>query len=70
MAILESWWIWLLLVALTFGIHELWAGMTGNQMLTQYVRASTKRFPILIFWMGVCVGALCMHFWGDQGKGL
>lgn len=68
--ILQSWWIWLAVIAVTFAIHETWAGLTKRQMLTDYVRTETLRFPILIFWLGVCVGSLCMHFWGGQGKGL
>lgn len=69
MTALQSWWIWLVIVAVTFGVHELWAGLTGNQMLTDYVRATTLRFPILIFFLGMAVGAAAFHFWGDQGKG-
>lgn len=69
MSILQNWWIWLVIIAVTFAIHEAWAGLSGHQMLTDYVRTETLRFPILIFFLGMAVGWASAHFWGDRGIG-
>lgn len=62
---LQSWGLWLSLVAITFLIHEFWALATGRQPLTIFVRNSTKRYPILIFILGFLTGLAALHFWGE-----
>jgi hypothetical protein len=65
-ALLQSWPLWLALVVASFAAHEGWALATGNQPLTSWVRTTTKRFPIAIFFLGVLVGWFAQHLWGGM----
>jgi len=63
----NPWLLFLLAVFLLFGAMEAigywrhgWAGT-----LTNYVRTSTKRQPIMICLIGIVVGVGIMHFWGQ-----
>jgi hypothetical protein len=69
--LLDSWGFWVGLIFLTFCLHEGIALATVGTpaTLTAWVRAGTKRQPILIFGLGIMVGAAAFHFWatGDCG---
>lgn len=71
MQLVASWGIWLGAIILTFALHEAAALATvgGSGTLTAFVRRTTLRQPILIFVLGIMVGAAAMHFWahGDCG---
>lgn len=69
-AALQSWPVQL---AIVFGIavsvfiaHEIWALITRHETLTDWIRATTKRFPIMIFLMGAFVGWFATHLYGGM----
>ena len=63
---LTSWPVYLAGVVALFAVHEGWALATGHQPLTAWVRATTARFPIAIFFLGLAVGWAATHFWGGM----
>ena len=64
---MNLWLLFLLAVFVLFLAMEtigwVWDGIPGT--LSYYVRASTKRQPILICLFGLGIGLLIMHFWGQ-----
>lgn len=68
--VLQSWPIQLTIVLGTglviFTCHEGWALLTHRQTLTEWIRATTKRFPIMVFVAGVFVGWFATHLWGGM----
>ncbi len=69
-AVLQSWPLQLSLVLAVaggiFAAHEAWALITQHVTLTEWVRATTKRFPIMIFLMGAFVGWFATHLYGGM----
>ena len=65
-AALTSWPVFLGAIVLVFAVHETWALATGHQPLTGWIRTTTKRFPIMIFFLGLAVGWSSTHFWGGM----
>jgi hypothetical protein len=67
--ILQSWPLQLTIVFViagsVFAAHEGWALITHRQTLTEWIRATTKRFPIFIFLTGAFVGWFFQHLWGS-----
>jgi hypothetical protein len=62
-----SGWFWFIVVAFAvFLVMELgglyFYGVQAT--LTDYIRASTKRQPIMILFIGIALGVLFVHFWG------
>jgi hypothetical protein len=57
------WTTWLIVIALSFAIAEIYAVKTGRVTLSQWVWSLSKRFLPIIFIAGFLTGFLCAHFW-------
>jgi hypothetical protein len=69
--VITSWGLWIAAIVLTFAVHEGIAIATVGQSgtLTAFVRRTTLRQPLLIFVLGIMVGAAAFHFWGHGDCG-
>jgi uncharacterized membrane protein YciS (DUF1049 family) len=63
------WVLWLLAIAVTFGMAEIYAIRTHRMTLSQFVWNLSKKFLPIIFIAGFLVGFLVSHFWwGGMAK--
>lgn len=62
------WWVWILFIAVSFGLFEGYALQTDTVTLSQTVWMSSIEFPLLPFLVGMLFGGLAVHFfWINQG---
>ena len=57
------WPIFIAIVAACFLANELWAYYRSEETFSQYVWSRATRF--VAFFLGVVIGVLAVHFWGD-----
>ncbi len=57
------WGVWVLLIAITFGVMEGIALYTGTPTLSRAVWDASVAFPLLPFIAGMLCGGLGVHFW-------
>ena len=58
-----GWAIWVVAIAVSFGVLEGWALMTGRPTLSRTVWVFSKAWPPLPFVAGLLAGFLASHFW-------
>lgn len=68
------WTTWLLLIAATLVILEVWAIVTGGTTLSMYIREASQAWPIIPIIFIISVVAIMIHLWGPHpptgpGKG-
>jgi hypothetical protein len=67
MTFINSWAGQLAIAIIVFFVHEFGSIIQRKNMsgtLTVFVRSSTKRYPLLIFVLGMLTGGAAFHFWG------
>jgi hypothetical protein len=65
------WTIWIVLLALSFAALETWAIMTAGTTLSRYIYEISHAWPLFIWFAGVLVGGLAVHFfwhWSPPGS--
>jgi len=63
---MTTWLFWFVGALIAFLIFELYALFTRRiPTLSSTIQQLTKRHPLLPFGMGLIVGVLAVHFWGN-----
>jgi len=58
-----AWALWVVLIAVSFGLLEGWAISQKRPTLSATVWLFSKNFPLLPFLAGLLAGGLAVHFW-------
>lgn len=57
------WTCWLVFMAASFAVFEIWAVMTKGLTLSMFTWVASEAWPPLIWICGVLAGGLAVHFW-------